>query len=142
MNYLKFLFTIIAIISILGCKSKSNQMINHLREGRWITIDTLDVIYTIKGRYKKGIEIGAWRHFSNDRIVRKEKYSKNGICKIIFYHPNGKIMKKGNTKMENTTNETHWYYFGKWRFYNTKGGLDSVSVYKKENFTDSLKVKN
>lgn len=82
-------------------------------------------IYITKGKYHKGLETGTWKHFYNGKVVRKEKY-RNGICKTVFYYTNGKIMKKGNTKMESTTNEDHWYYFGKWSFYDTNGKLDSI----------------
>jgi antitoxin component YwqK of YwqJK toxin-antitoxin module len=129
----KFLFTIAVIISIMGCKSKINQMVNHQREGRWVTIDTLDSIYIVRGKYHKNTEIGTWKHIYNGRIVKKENY-RNGVSKATFYHPNGKIMKRGYTKLESTAYEDHWYYFGKWSFYDSKGKLDSVKIYNKENF--------
>lgn len=131
---LKKLILIFAIISFcLSCKSKINQVVNQQREGKWITIDTLDSIYITKGKYKKGIEKGTWKYFYNNRLVKKEKYNK-GICNTTFYHPNGKIAKKGNTKLESNSIEDHWYYTGKWAFYNPKGKLDSTKIYKKENY--------
>lgn len=54
----KLLFSVVIISCLLSCKSKTNQMVNHQREGKWITIDTLDEIYTIKGRYRNGNEVG------------------------------------------------------------------------------------
>jgi hypothetical protein len=75
-------------------------------EGRWITVDTLDFIYITKGKYHEGAEIGTWKYIYKNKMVRKEKY-RNGICKTVFYYPNGKIMKKGITKLESTTNEDH-----------------------------------
>jgi hypothetical protein len=48
MTYRKLLFTITIIISIISCKTKINQMVNHQREGKWITTDTLDSIKTYK----------------------------------------------------------------------------------------------
>lgn len=137
--YHKFLFTFILVMCILSCKSKINQTVDNQPEGKWITVDTLEFIYVSKGKYHKGMEVGSWKHFYNGKMVRKEKYRK-GICKTIFYYPNGKIMKKGNTKIERTTKEDHWYYFGKWYFYDTNGKLDSIKTYKKENLSDSTNV--
>lgn len=134
MRHSKFLLIII-LISFHGCNSKINQIINNQREGKWITHDTLDFIYTTKGKYNKGTEIGTWKHFYKGKIVRKEKYIKS-MCKTIIYHPNGKIMKKGYTKLESGEKEDHWYYFGDWYFYNTKGQLDSIKKYKKENYQE------
>ncbi|WP_124019477.1 hypothetical protein [Flavobacterium laiguense] len=108
-------------------------MINHQREGRWVTMDTLDSIYITKGKYRKNAEIGTWKYLYNGRIVKKEKY-RNRVCKTTFYHPNGKIMKQGYTKLDSDANEDHWYYFGKWSFYDSKEKLDSVKIYEKENF--------
>lgn len=137
----KFLFIAIIVFCVLGCKSKVNQIVNHKPEGKWITVDTLEFIYSTKGRYHNGQEVGKWKHFYNGKLVRKEKFNKNGICKNVFYHSNGKIMKKGNVKLESNIDEDHWYYFGKWKFYDKEGKLDSIKIYKKENFKDSLVVK-
>jgi antitoxin component YwqK of YwqJK toxin-antitoxin module len=139
MTKLKLLFTLIVIIGILGCKSKLNQMVNKQREGKWITIDTLDSIYNTNGKYSKGKEIGTWKYFYNGRLVQKEKYHKS-ICNTTFYYPNGKIMKKGNTKSESNEKEDHWYYLGKWYFYDKTGKLDSTKTYKKEDTTNQIKV--
>lgn len=133
----KISFTFIVVTCIIACKSKTNQIINHKKEGKWITIDTLDYIYITKGKYQKGNEIGTWRQYCNGKLVKKEKYHKS-TSNIKFYHPNGKIMKKGHTKSDHNAIEDHWYYYGKWYFYNTKGKLDSIKTYKKEITTNNI----
>ncbi|SNR95125.1 hypothetical protein [Flavobacterium sp. ov086] len=138
MNFSKFLFVII-IINLLGCKSKTNQIKDHQREGKWVSIDTLDYIYITKGKYHKGIEVGTWRHYYNQKMIKKEKYHK-GSSYIKYYYPNGKIIKRGHTKSDSNEIEDHWYYYGKWYFYNEKGKLDSIKTYKKESVTDSVKA--
>jgi len=135
----KFLFTIIIIISLLGCKSKINQTKDHQREGKWVTIDTLDYIYITKGKYHKDTEIGIWKHYYDKKMIKKEKFHK-GSSYIKYYYPNGKIMKKGHTRSDSNEKEDHWYYYGKWYFYNEKGKLDSIKTYRKETVTDSIKV--
>lgn len=130
-----FLAVIISCI-LFSCKSKTNQIVNKHREGKWITIDTLDAIYTTKGKYCKGNEVGTWKQYRNDKLVRKEIYSTNA-SRLIFYYPNGKIMKKGHTKIDREEKEDHWYYVGDWRFYNPKGPLDSIKTYKKEEYKKS-----
>jgi hypothetical protein len=130
---------IFVVIGIIGCASRINQVVNHQREGRWKTTDTLDFVYISKGKYHKGKEIGTWKYFYNGKIVRKEKYH-DTICNMTFYHPNGKIMKQGKSKTESNSETSHWYYFGKWHFYNTKGKLDSIKEYQQEIATDSLDI--
>ena len=135
--YRKLLFISISITCFISCKSKTNQIVNHKREGKWITIDTLDYIYIAKGKFHKDNEIGTWRQYCNGKLVRKEKYHKE-TSSIKYYYPNGKIMKRGHTKSDHTSLEYHWYYYGKWYFYNASGKLDSIKTYKKENITDTL----
>lgn len=54
----RLLFLNIVVICLLffSCKTKINQIENNEKEGKWITIDTMDHIYEIRGKYHKGIE--------------------------------------------------------------------------------------
>jgi antitoxin component YwqK of YwqJK toxin-antitoxin module len=134
---LNVLFSSILVILFLvtesSCKPKINQIINKKREGNWITTDTLDKIYTSKGKYRNGFEIGKWKYYKENNLVKKEVYRKN-FCKTTFYHPNGKVMKKGYTKFESNSNDDRWFYFGNWKFYDTNGKLDSIKNYTKNDF--------
>lgn len=136
MIYRKYFFFIF-LISVLSCKSRLNQIVNHQREGKWVTIDTLDFIYITKGKYHKGLEIGTWKQFCNGKISKKEKYYKE-FSSIKYYYPNGKIMKRGYVKLDSNASEEHWYYFGKWYYFNEKGKLDSIKTYQKEDTTDDI----
>ncbi len=127
----RILFIMVIVIGLVSCKT--NQMVNNHRVGKWITIDTLDEIYTVKGRYRKGEEVGAWKHYRKGILVKKEKYHAN-TSRLTFYYPNGKIMKKGHTQLDQNEQEDHWYYFGDWYFYTDAGQLDSVKTYKKEEY--------
>lgn len=113
-----------------GCKSKINQVKDNLREGKWVTVDSLGFKYTIKGKYHKGNEIGTWRYFENNKLIRKEKYKKNK-CFTKFFYSNGKLMQKGFTELVNNDKETHWYYAGDWYYYNEKGQRISIKTFEK-----------
>ncbi|WP_281322206.1 hypothetical protein [Flavobacterium aestivum] len=139
-SYLKLIF-LIFLLFFLGCKTKTNQIVNHQREGKWITVDTLDYVYITKGKYKKGKEKGTWKYLYNGKVVRKERY-KNGICHAYFYYPNGKIMKRGYTKLDSNDTVNHWYYYGKWYCYNKNGILTTIKTYEKGKIIDSLIVRN
>lgn len=134
----KFIFTISVLISLVSCKSRINQTVNNLPEGKWITTDILDFIYTTKGKFRKGIEVGTWKSFKNGKLVKKEKYKKN-LCKTTFYFPNGEKQKQGYTKLVMEDSLLHWFYFGKWHFYNQNGKLDSIKNYTQESFDMNLK---
>jgi antitoxin component YwqK of YwqJK toxin-antitoxin module len=130
----KTIALLILLIS-LGCKSIQkkqavNQIINKQKQGIWIQVDTLNYIYKIVGKYINNQEVGTWKYYNNDKLVRKEKY-KNNTCKTKFYHKNGKLFKKGFTEYETKKDSIHWYYFGKWKTYNEQGQLIETIKYIK-----------
>ncbi|WP_394776344.1 hypothetical protein [Flavobacterium sp.] len=47
-----------------------------------------------------------------------------------YYYENGKVQSKGNTKLEANSVETHWFYFGDWKFYSDKGKLIEIKNYR------------
>ncbi len=52
-----------------------------------------------------------------------------GICIVRYYYENGKLQSKGKTKIEVNAVETHWFYFGDWKFYSDKGKLTEIKKY-------------
>ena len=137
MNYK--IIILIVIISFSSCKTQINQTKNNLQEGKWVTVDTLDFPYVSKGKYHKGKPKGTWVYIYNGKLDRKEKYKKTK-CLTIFYHPNGKIMRKGYTEFDNNQGKTHWYYSGKWCYFDKNGLQTRTNIYKKGKIIDSIIV--
>ena len=130
---------LILLLSYSSCKT--NRIINNERHGKWIDLDTIgSVFYKSVGRYKNGLEKGTHRQFSNKKLHRKEKY-KNGICQTTYYYPNGKIMSEGNTELEITEKEMHWFYQGDWRFYDENGSLLGINTYEKGELINQTEIK-
>ncbi|WP_162126519.1 hypothetical protein [Flavobacterium phycosphaerae] len=119
----------ILFLLLFGCRI--NRTVNHERVGKWVYKDTVNgTLYTSKGRYKKSTEIKTWNYFENHKRIKKEKYQ-NGICYITTYNKQGKITAVGQSKMVDENNETHWYYFGEWKFFNEKQELIAIKKYEK-----------
>lgn len=129
----KIIFPILFLL-LISCKSKStNQTINKKREGIWITEYELDSTkYKSIEYYKHNIPVKTWKEYVNEKKYKKEKY-KSKICKVTFYHPNGKKESKGLTKQEISAKKSHWFYTGKWKFYSEKGKLIQIKNYEKGN---------
>ncbi len=124
---IKILFFILTLFLVFGCKT--NQTIDKVREGFWIDKYMLgDDEYKSTGTYKKGNPVKKWKYFKNDTIYQKEKYRKD-ICKTIYYHKNGKIMQRGQSKIE-TKDQLHWFYFGDWFFYDENQKLIKIKHYE------------
>jgi antitoxin component YwqK of YwqJK toxin-antitoxin module len=121
----------------MGCKSAINQVKNNKQEGKWIITDTLDYPYTTIGRYKKGMPVGTWKYIYNNKIDRKERYKKKK-CITTFYYSNGKKLRKGITKLDYIDNKAHWYYSGKWQYFNVDGTLQRINYFENGKIKDSI----
>lgn len=129
MNFRLAQFLIFLLLLVSGCKI--NRTVNHDRIGKWVYKDTVNgILYKSKGRYNKSIEIKTWKYFANRKLIKKEKYV-NGICYITNYNGKGQIVSTGQSKLIDENNETHWYYFGDWKFFNEKEELFSIKKYEK-----------
>ncbi|MFC6097116.1 hypothetical protein ACFPVY_10720 [Flavobacterium qiangtangense] len=134
-------FAILFLIVFNFSSCKINQVKNNERHGKWIDYNSVEnVNYKSVGRFNKGIEKGTHRQFANKKLHRKEKY-KNGICKTTYYYPNGKIMSQGNTQLDLTEKEMHWYYQGDWKFYDEQGNLFGISTYDQGNLINQTEIK-
>jgi antitoxin component YwqK of YwqJK toxin-antitoxin module len=129
-------------ILLLGCKSNPiNQKIDKKKEGVWIDDYTQDSIrYKSVEYYKHNEPVKKWKSYINGKIYKTEKY-KNGTCTVKYYYENGKVQSKGKTKLETNSVETHWFYFGDWKFYSDKGKLEEIKKYNNGELISVQKIK-
>jgi antitoxin component YwqK of YwqJK toxin-antitoxin module len=116
------------IFASISCKT--NQTHHKLKCGKWVYQDTVNGV-PIKsfGKYRKDIEKKTWVYYENNQLVKKEKY-KHGICYVTTYFENGAIASQGKTKLVTSSNDTHWYYFDTWEFYDQTGKLIQKKQYE------------
>ncbi|MCI9845180.1 hypothetical protein [Flavobacterium pectinovorum] len=117
---------------LFGCKpGLINQKIEKKKQGVWIEEYSEDSTYYKSYEYYKDDQpVKKWKSYINGKIYKTEKY-KNGICIVKSYYENGKLASKGKTSIEIDSIETHWFYFGKWKFYSDKGKLTDIRKYNK-----------
>lgn len=122
--------TSLLIFVFLVTSCKINQKQNGEKIGRWVFDTTIENKKDIhRGRYDaEGFQKGTWRYKYNGKLYKKEEF-KNGIATTTEYHPNRKVKAKGHTKFEKKGNSLHYYYFGSWFIYDTKGKLIEVKHY-------------
>lgn len=127
---------------LFGCKSKPiNQKIDRKKEGVWMDDYMQDsIIYKSFEYYKHDQPVKKWKSYINGKIYKTEKY-KNGICKVKYYYENGKVQSKGATKIEVNAEQTHWFYFGDWKFYSDKGELTEIKKYNNGDLILVQKIK-
>ncbi len=133
---------IIILFSIFGCKSEHiNQKIDKKKEGKWVDVYVQDSVqYKSVEFYKNDVPVKKWKTFINGKLYKSEKY-KNGICIVKNYYENGKLESKGKTKLEVNATETHWFYFGEWKFYLDNGKLKGTKNYEKGQLISEHNIK-
>ncbi|AZB30029.1 hypothetical protein [Chryseobacterium balustinum] len=135
-----FLLTLLSIFAFASCQTKTNQYIKisdkvQKRHGKWKEeYPTEEGTLIAIGKYKKGEKVGVWKTFVGDKLYQKEKIGRKKT-KVFVYHRNGNIMERGQTKLDISENERHWYYFGDWKFYNENGKMKYIKKY-----TDGKKI--
>lgn len=127
----KKVFFVLFLFVFFGCKTAPvNQKIDKKKEGKWVDVYVQDSIeYRSTEYYKHDVPVKKWKTYINGKIYKTERY-KNGICIVKNYYENGKLESKGNTKLEVTALESHWFYFGDWKFYSDKGKLKGIKKYE------------
>lgn len=125
-----FFIYLLLIAFLFSCKPKQlNQKVNKQREGHWIENYCQDSTnYKSVGRYHNGEPIKKWTYYLNGKRIKKENYS-SSYCKTKNYFKNGKVESKGKTKITTDSEQTHWFYSGKWKYYNEKGKLILIRKY-------------
>ncbi|WP_312090016.1 hypothetical protein [Chryseobacterium sp.] len=131
------------LICLFSCNQKINQYIKvpgkaQQRHGKWVEhYPAIEGEMTASGKYKNGEKIGVWKTIYQNKLYQKD-VTRNNVTKTKVYHPNGKIMEKGMSKVDISTNERHWYYFGDWKYYDEQGNLKYIKKYDKGKKVDSL----
>lgn len=128
---------------IVSCKTQINQYIKdenkvNKRHGRWKEeYSSGDGKMVAAGRYKKGEKVGLWKTYLDNQLFQKDKI-KNHITKTKVYHQNGKLMEQGQSRLDITKNERHWYYFGDWKYFDENGNLMYIKKYADGKKIDSI----
>lgn len=137
--------TLLAVLFVSCQTKKINQYIkspdnSQKRHGKWIEEYPVENGTLVGvGKYKNGEKIGVWRTTFHGKKYQKDKIRKS-VIKTKFYHPNGKIMQKGKSRLDISDAERHWYYFGKWKYFDEKGKLERVRNYGGVQKNDSISL--
>ncbi|MCY0968049.1 toxin-antitoxin system YwqK family antitoxin [Chryseobacterium wangxinyae] len=136
--------TLISIFVFVCCKTKEINQYKKFpdksqkRHGTWREEYSSDRGTLIAlGKYKNGEKVGVWKTTFEDKLYQKDKIRKN-LTKTKLYHSNGKIMEKGQSRLDISDVQRHWYYFGDWTYYDENGKLKYVKKYSDGKKVDSI----
>lgn len=110
------------------------------QHGKWVVFwdDSLKNEMTV-GKYRHGNPVGKWTYFSPLGRVQKKEIHRRKKIKIWFYHPNQQLESKGRAYIVNEKDGLHFYFQGKWKYYNDAGRLIKITTYYKgQNINEKL----
>ena len=126
-------FTILCLI-LISCSKKVNQYNKRKeRKGSWITYaDKEHTQILSKGKYRRGNPVGTWYYYTmNGELERKEK-KRGKILLTINYNPETKrIFSKGKARIVTTPEKIHYFYYGKWSYFNSSGEPVKYAYFEK-----------
>lgn len=140
MKTFSFFFSL--LLCFCRCKNQDiNQKINKKREGFWVEKYSDDSShYVSKGFYKQNEPTRKWKYYLNGKIIKIEKY-KTDYCYTKLYFKNGKTASKGKTKLDSIGKNYHWYYSGKWKYFDENGKLSITRIYNNGDLISETKTK-
>ncbi len=109
--------------------NKSDE--NGKRQGLWISYwDDDEKILMTKYHYKNGWETYTCKEFyDNGKTRLKFRYYKNRI-RVKYFDKDRQLTQKGWSKWDITEEDLHYYWDGKWKFYDEDKKLVKVEIWE------------
>jgi hypothetical protein len=102
------------------------------RTGHWITYsDSSKTKKLVDGYYRNGNPKGKFYFYTMDGVLERREVSRFGILKTRLYYPDGTLRFKGQARIEDTKEKVHYYFYGKWKYYDEQGELLKYCYYEK-----------
>lgn len=103
------------------------------RHGPWVSYyDTSNTVRANTGHFRHGREVGRWRYYTPGAgLERWERFHRNrlGVVSIAYFHPNGRLARRGRARYVQEADGAHFYWFGDWRVYDPTGTPIKVETY-------------
>jgi hypothetical protein len=90
--------------------------------------DADSTIMNAKGYYCHGLPCKTWRYYhKNGKKRMKVKYGKT--LKVKYFRDSGKLEKKGSARLDFSTSDIHFYWHGRWKYFDNRRRLYRVAIY-------------
>lgn len=129
-NIIIFLFSITYSYGQIFKKHINQYDDNGKRKGLWITYwDDKKKTPMSVARFKNGYEAGVSKEYhQNGNLRLKFRHYKNRI-RVKYYNQDRKLESKGWSVIDYNEADTHYYWHGKWKFFDKNRKLTLVSHY-------------
>lgn len=135
-------FRCLLIISVFSpfifYAQKNNLNKKGQRSGKWVTyLDSAKKIKSSEGRYRNGEPKGKFYYYTDEGVLERKETSRFSKLKTTTYYSNHTIRSKGNARIEILPDKIHYYYYGKWRYYDINGNLEKYCYYENGNLVQT-----
>lgn len=104
---------------------------NGNRKGKWITYwDDMKKVPMSKATFSNGRETGVSKEYHVNGNLRLKFRHYNDRIRVKYYNTERKLEQKGWSVLEYNAEDTHYYWHGKWKFYDSNRKLQRVAYYE------------
>jgi antitoxin component YwqK of YwqJK toxin-antitoxin module len=132
-----FIPLIFCLLGILPCKSQIfNRPVNlwdenGLRKGLWVAYwDEENKIPMSKATYENGREVGISKQYHTNGILRLKFRYQHDRIRVKYYTDDRKLEQKGWSVIDYNEKDIHYYWHGKWKFFDEERKLTRISYYQ------------
>ncbi len=134
-------FTIIFLLGVKGYFAQAPNRFNKKgeRTGKWLThSDSAKTKKLFEGRYRKGNVVGHSYYYTMNGVLERREITRFKKLKTTFFYPNRVKRCSGKARIENLPNKIHYYFYGKWKYYDTTGSIQKFVFFEKGNEIKSI----
>ena len=112
--------------------------------GRWqLYYDEARTKPLTRGHYRRGQATGRWYYYTPaGSLVRQEHHRPHGLSDLTYYHPNGRVARRGQAHVADEPDGLHFYWFGEWLSYSDNGTLQKIETYQNGRLVDTQRIQN
>ena len=132
-------FSWVIFLIVVSCYTLQAQKLNQLnknkqRTGKWINYsDSAKTTKLFEGRFKNGKAVGKAYYYLPSGLLDRTELTRFKKLKTAMYYPNGKLRQTGQARIDNLPDKIHYYFYGRWKYYDETGELIKYCYYKKGN---------
>lgn len=94
--------------------------------------DQDSTLLSARGHFCKGRPCKTWKYYYEDG-TRRMKVKYRVTLKIKYYTASGKLDQKGYAVMDYNSQQIHFYWHGRWKFYDNKRKLYRIALFENGN---------
>lgn len=123
------------------CYSQHHNRYNRHKErtGKWIVYaDSAKKIKSTVVRYRNGNAVGRGYYYTSEGYLGRKEIVRFNRIRTSFYYPNGIKRLKGKARIESRGDTLHYFFYGRWKYYDEKGKLVKYNYYKKGGLVNTV----